>query len=376
MTSCSRDFGQIFNSIKIPNRAIQRSARSREDKFQKETNLGVVALHVALAGALAGLLHVVSGPDHLVAIAPLSMKRPWLGLRIGIRWGLGHASGVLMVGVAGVSLRAFVDIDSLSRWAEFVVGFVLIGVGVWAIAQMRHVTLHKHAHRHAEATQRIATGDETHPDSSTSSTSLRNHRVELNDTLLQPAPPTPLKTHCGDSSNTHLHSLPPKSIKSHVGEAHDEHVHSFPSVPTNLAIHAHVHVHVNPMSETKRMRVSIAGTERGAFLVGLLHGAAGTGHLLGVVPTLSLPPLLGVIYLASYGVAAVFAMGTFGMSMGLVGNRLAPATLRRFMLGSGIVAIGLGLFWLYSGWNELSGSDPSYRTTWGELHPSSTMTSC
>src|SRR5512142_2033337 len=99
-------------------------------------------MHVALAGTLAGLLHVVSGPDHLVAVAPLAMKRPTLGLRVGLMWGVGHASGVILVGLLGVVLRSFVKIDSLSRWAEFIVGFVLMGVGVWAILQMKKVVLH------------------------------------------------------------------------------------------------------------------------------------------------------------------------------------------------------------------------------------------
>jgi hypothetical protein len=67
-------------------------------------------------------------------------------------------------------------------------------------------------------------------------------------------------------------------------------------------------------------------------------------------------------------------MGTFGLSMGLIGNRLAPEKLRQFMLGSGIVAIGLGLYWLYAGWVALGESGLSTRSTWSDLHALPTAT--
>ena len=54
-------------------------------------------------GMLFGMLHVVTGPDHLSAIATLSagmQKRDAFAL--GIRWGLGHSSGLLLV--AGIFL--------------------------------------------------------------------------------------------------------------------------------------------------------------------------------------------------------------------------------------------------------------------------------
>ena len=70
-------------------------------------------MHPALAGAIAGLLHVFSGPDHLVAVAPLALRKPALAFRVGTLWGLGHASGVLLLGgivaVAGVFSALFVN---------------------------------------------------------------------------------------------------------------------------------------------------------------------------------------------------------------------------------------------------------------------------
>ena len=60
----------------------------------------VISMTPALAGTLAGLMRVVSGPDHRVAGAPLAIRKPTLGLRVGTARGLGHATGFDRSGVA------------------------------------------------------------------------------------------------------------------------------------------------------------------------------------------------------------------------------------------------------------------------------------
>src|SRR5207248_11148790 len=46
-------------------------------------------LLAALSGLAAGAVHVFSGPDHLAAIAPLSLNRSGRGWVSGARWALG-----------------------------------------------------------------------------------------------------------------------------------------------------------------------------------------------------------------------------------------------------------------------------------------------
>jgi hypothetical protein len=226
-------------------------------------------MNPALAGTLAGLMHVVSGPDHLVAVAPLAIQKPGLGLRVGTAWGLGHATGVIGLGLLGVAARTFVDVGRISVWSEVLVGGVLIGIGVWALWQSRKVLLHRHSHVH--------------------------------------------KPEKSNAPNPHEHL----------------HVHSVDEPHTEAAHRHH---------------------KRSAYAVGILHGAAGTGHLLGVLPALALTPREGLIYLASYGIAAVAAMATFGALMGSIGHRISPNILRRVMQAFGYAAIGLGTYWIASGW--------------------------
>jgi hypothetical protein len=109
---------------------------------------------ITITGALAGLFHVLSGPDHLAAVAPLAVDGRRRGWVAGWTWGVGHASGVVVVALLGVLLRETLPpIDVLSAWSERLVGAALIGIGLWALSRCARVApaMHKHgqwAHDH------------------------------------------------------------------------------------------------------------------------------------------------------------------------------------------------------------------------------------
>ena len=87
----------------------------------------------ALAGLLAGLVHALSGPDHLSAVAPLVIGEPRRRWRMGLFWGIGHSFGVWAVGLLALALRGILPLEHLSSWSERLVGAVLIGVGLWGL---------------------------------------------------------------------------------------------------------------------------------------------------------------------------------------------------------------------------------------------------
>jgi len=102
----------------------------------------------ALSGVVAGVFHVLSGPDHLAAVAPLAASNRAAAWRAGATWGIGHASGVVVVAVLAVLLReALPPIAEISAWGERAVGGALIGLGLWSVSRatrLRHAP-HEHA---------------------------------------------------------------------------------------------------------------------------------------------------------------------------------------------------------------------------------------
>ena len=87
-----------------------------------------------------------------------------------------------------------------------------------------------------------------------------------------------------------------------------------------------------------------------ALGVGMLHGAAGTGHLLGVVPALALETTAAVLlYLGCYLVGAVVSMALFGAALGALAERGGARVVQSLMVASGVVAIAVGAWWLTAG---------------------------
>jgi sulfite exporter TauE/SafE len=101
-----------------------------------------------LAGLIAGLLHVFAGPDHLAALAPLSLaarRRAWI---VGLRWGLGHSAGVLVIAALAFGIRHWVRLESVEGWGERLIGATMIVLGLWGFRTLFRERLHAHPHDH------------------------------------------------------------------------------------------------------------------------------------------------------------------------------------------------------------------------------------
>jgi sulfite exporter TauE/SafE len=105
-------------------------------------------MFATLTGILAGMIHVLTGPDHLTAIAPLAVRRPRRAWIPGMRWGFGHSAGVAVVGLLSLWLRNLIPLEWLSSWGERLVGVMLLGIGLWALRQAFKNKIHAHEHAH------------------------------------------------------------------------------------------------------------------------------------------------------------------------------------------------------------------------------------
>jgi hypothetical protein len=101
-------------------------------------------------GFVAGAAHVLAGPDHLAALAPLSLEARRRAWRVGLKWGLGHSVGVGAVAALALGLRAALPLEPVSEWGERLVGATLLVLGCWGFRRLFRRRLHAHAHRHGE----------------------------------------------------------------------------------------------------------------------------------------------------------------------------------------------------------------------------------
>lgn len=267
-----------------------------------------------LTGLAAGLSHVVSGPDHLAALAPFSSdraRRPWL---LGVRWGLGHAGGVVIVGLLSIAFRGLLPIDYFSSFAERLVGVVLIAVGIWGIRRALTPHLHEHTHRHGETVHRHihvhAPGEEPRPFLVTERGGWRRHWRVFGWRMRQRL----------TSDSPQNHDANEEWWLAEKGR---------PEVGASEGAHRHNHA---------------------AVAIGALHGVAGGGHFLGVLPAMAFPTATeGLWYLVAYATGTVAAMGLFSGAMGMLAQRFASQGLRAYrvwMMGCSGAAVVVGGCWL------------------------------
>ncbi|BBN06102.1 hypothetical protein MPTK1_3g18390 [Marchantia polymorpha subsp. ruderalis] len=98
----------------------------------------------AWTGLAAGCLHTLTGPDHLAALAPLSIGRSKLeSAAVGALWGCGHDAGQVLFGIVFLLLKDKLHLDLIRTWASRVVGLTLITIGGIGImeSQEMHVAL-------------------------------------------------------------------------------------------------------------------------------------------------------------------------------------------------------------------------------------------
>jgi ABC-type nickel/cobalt efflux system permease component RcnA len=103
-----------------------------------------------LAALLLGLRHATD-PDHLTAVSTLALSEDRRGGRragiLGLSWGLGHATTLMVLGVPALLLRRYMP-EPAQAAAEALVGVVIIGLAVRLLVRWRRGYFHTHPHRH------------------------------------------------------------------------------------------------------------------------------------------------------------------------------------------------------------------------------------
>lgn len=124
----------------------QTAAKTRGPAGAGAAAVGAKLLHTELlssawTGFFAGCLHTLSGPDHLAALAPLSIGRSWVeSAVVGALWGCGHDAGQVIFGLLFLLLKDRLHIEIIRTWGTRVVGFTLLVIGAMGIREASEVS--------------------------------------------------------------------------------------------------------------------------------------------------------------------------------------------------------------------------------------------
>jgi ABC-type nickel/cobalt efflux system permease component RcnA len=107
------------------------------------------ALWVVLLVSLALGLRHASDPDHLAAVTTLIASEKHGGTRkaglMGLCWGLGHGTSLVLIGLPLVLLGRYLP-ESVQQAAETLIGVIIILLGVRLIVRWRRGHFHAHSH--------------------------------------------------------------------------------------------------------------------------------------------------------------------------------------------------------------------------------------
>jgi high-affinity nickel permease len=112
---------------------------------------GATLLIVCGVALLLGLRHATD-PDHLAAVTTLIAsgkdRTKRAAARLGLVWGLGHATSLFVFGLPIVLFKAYLP-ERVQQGAETAVGLMIVALAVWLLVRWRRGAFHLHAHEHA-----------------------------------------------------------------------------------------------------------------------------------------------------------------------------------------------------------------------------------
>lgn len=294
-----------------------------------------MSLRLVGTGTVMGIVHVLTGPDHLSALATISsnVDAPE-AFGCGVRWGVGHSIGVILVGAVFIALDArqqqqqqqqdddddedVVAVpEGLELFLESIVGICMLGLGCYGI-----LTAFRSRRQGSENPEGGKEGSDgiimvANAGMPTEEDGYRNAEQEFDEG--------------GRTDQHHDHSH------------HHHHEGQLERFLEDSAFCRAVCCCCCCGCCKPSKKVLSVG-------IGIVHGVAGPGGILGVIPAVQLHDWkLAVVYLGSFAVTSTLVMGVFAMVYAAGTTRLSGGrqTLEfRTNVFSAALSVLVGLLWL------------------------------
>jgi ABC-type nickel/cobalt efflux system permease component RcnA len=250
-----------------------------------------------IAGIIAAILHVISGPDHLAAVTPFAIESKKKAWKVGLFWGIGHLLGMLSIGVLFLMFKELIPIEKISLHSEKFVGIILMGLALWIFYKIfKNEKTHNHTHVHTEGYPMI----HEHP-------------------------------HSHDEAGPIM--MKPSRFRSDV---------TF-TIPKRPHIHQAEKSHIHPNTNIKQGMIA-------SLSVGFIHGLAGVAHFLLFLPVIGFTSKLdSTKYIVGFGIGTLLAMISFAVLIGSVAsfsNQKQNGTFfKGLRMAGGLFAFVVGIYW-------------------------------